>query len=177
MVTGAFYGRADFPGDDQPHAGSFGPDWCRCSPAEHRCTEVISIAGADGTIAPLYYRGTVRKAMKRFKFSSAAYCADWFAAQMSVALTARLDDWQPDLITYMPIGSALPQARVQSSGTAGKADGKAAFSSMRSHLAQAMVCRQAIRAEGLRRAAEQRERRRSAEGRRGLDRKIRRAGR
>ena len=23
---------------------------------------------------------------------------------MSVALTARLDDWQPDLITYMPIG-------------------------------------------------------------------------
>ena len=42
--------------------------------------------------------------MKRFKFSSAAYCADWFAAQMSVALTARLEDWQPDLITYMPIG-------------------------------------------------------------------------
>lgn len=71
---------------------------------EYRCNEVISIAGADGTIAPLYYRGTVRNAMKRFKFSSAAYCADWFAAQMSVALTARLDDWQPDLITYMPIG-------------------------------------------------------------------------
>ena len=42
--------------------------------------------------------------MKRFKFSSAAYCADWFAAQMSVALTSQLDDWQPDLITYMPIG-------------------------------------------------------------------------
>lgn len=74
------------------------------SDREYRCTEVISIAGADGTIAPLYYRGTVRNAMKRFKFSSAAYCADWFAAQMSVALTARLDDWQPDLITYMPIG-------------------------------------------------------------------------
>lgn len=80
------------------------PDCAAAIRREYRCTEVISIAGADGTIAPLYYRGTVRNAMKRFKFSSAAYYADWFAAQMSVALTARLDDWQPDLITYMPIG-------------------------------------------------------------------------
>ena len=80
------------------------PDCAAAVRREYRCNEVISIAGADGTIAPLYYRGTVRNAMKRFKFSSAAYCADWFAAQMSVALTARLDDWQPDLITYMPIG-------------------------------------------------------------------------
>ena len=149
------------------------PDCAAAVRREYRCNEVISIAGADGTIAPLYYRGTVRNAMKRFKFSSAAYCADWFAAQMSVALTARLDDWQPDLITHADWIPALPQARVQSSGTAGKADGKAAFSSMRSHLAQAMVCRQAIRAEGLRRAAEQRKRCRSAEGQRGFDRKIR----
>lgn len=80
------------------------PDCAAAVRREYRCNEVISIAGADGTIAPLYYLGTVRNAMKRFKFSSAAYCADWFAAQMSVALTARLDDWQPDLITYMPIG-------------------------------------------------------------------------
>ena len=80
------------------------PDCAAAVRREYRCTEVISIAGADGTIAPLYYRGTVRNAMKRFKFSSAAYCADWFAAQMSVALTSQLDDWQPDLITYMPIG-------------------------------------------------------------------------
>ena len=80
------------------------PDCAAAVRREYRCNEVISIAGADGTIAPLYYRGTVQNAMKRFKFSSAAYCADWFAAQMSVALTARLDDWQPNLITYMPIG-------------------------------------------------------------------------
>ena len=59
------------------------PDCAAAVRREYRCTEVISIAGADGTIAPLYYRGTVRNAMKRFKFSSAAYCADWFAAQMS----------------------------------------------------------------------------------------------
>ena len=80
------------------------PDCAAAVRREYRCNEVISIAGADGTIAPLYYRGTVRNAMKRFKFSSAAYCADWFAAQMSVALTSQLEDWQPDLVTYMPIG-------------------------------------------------------------------------
>ena len=42
--------------------------------------------------------------MKRFKFSSAAYCADWFAAQMCAAHTSQLEEWQPNLITYMPIG-------------------------------------------------------------------------
>ena len=140
------------------------PDCAAAVRREYRCNEVISIAGADGTIAPLYYRGTVRNAMKRFKFSSAAYCADWFAAQMSVALTSQLEDWQP-------------QARVQSGRTARKADGKAAFPAVRGNTAQAMVCRQAIRAEGLRRAAEQRKRCRSAEGQRGFDRKIRCAGR
>ena len=144
------------------------PDCAAAVRREYRCNEVISIAGADGTIAPLYYRGTVRNAMKRFKFSSAAYCADWFAAQMSVALTARLDDWQPDLITYMPIGFLHYRKRGYN---------QAAFPAVRGNTAQAMVCRQAIRAEELRRAAEQRKRCRSAEGQRGFDRKIRRAGR
>ena len=71
---------------------------------EYRCTEPVSVFGADGAAAPLYYRGAVRNAMKRFKFNNVAYCADWFAAQACAALTARLDEWQPDLITYMPIG-------------------------------------------------------------------------
>ena len=43
------------------------PDCAAAVRREYRCNEVISIAGADGTIAPLYYRGTVRNAMKRFK--------------------------------------------------------------------------------------------------------------
>lgn len=47
------------------------PDCAAAVRREYRCNEVISIAGADGTIAPLYYCGTVRNAMKRFKFSSA----------------------------------------------------------------------------------------------------------
>ena len=71
---------------------------------EYRCTEPLSVFGADGAAAPLYYRGAVQSAMKRFKFNGAAYCADWFAAQACAALTARLDEWQPALITYMPIG-------------------------------------------------------------------------
>ncbi len=153
------------------------PDCAAAVRREYRCNEVISIAGADGTIAPLYYRGIVRNAMKRFKFSSAAYCADWFAAQMSVALTSQLEDWQPDLITYMPIGflhyrkRGYNQAELLAKLTAKP------LSAVRSNTAQAMVCRQAIRAEGLRRTAEQRKRCRSAEGQRGFDRKIRRAGR
>ena len=154
------------------------PDCAAAIRREYRCNEVISIAGADGTIAPLYYRGTVRSAMKRFKFNGAAYCADWFAAQMSVALTARLDDWQPDLITYMPIGFLHYRKRgYNQAELLAKLTAKPLSLPCEATLAQAMVCRQAIRAEGLRRAAEQRERRRSAEGRRGLDRKIRRAGR
>ncbi|MFR4240015.1 MAG: hypothetical protein ACLT2F_05240 [Butyricicoccus sp.] len=68
------------------------PDCAAAVRREYRCNEVISIAGADGTIAPLYYRGTVQNAMKRFKFSSAAYCADWFAAQMCAALTSQLEN-------------------------------------------------------------------------------------
>ena len=43
------------------------PDCAAAVRREYRCNEVISIAGADGTIAPLYYRGTVQNAMKRFK--------------------------------------------------------------------------------------------------------------
>ena len=39
------------------------PDCAAAVRREYRCNEVISIAGADGTIAPLYYRGTVRNAI------------------------------------------------------------------------------------------------------------------
>ena len=132
------------------------PDCAAAVRREYRCNEVISIAGADSTIAPLYYRGTVRNAMKRFKFSSAAYCADWFAAQMSVALTARLEDWQPDLITYMPIGFLHYRKRgYNQAELLAKLIAKP-LSAVRGNTAQAMVCRQAIRAEELRCTAEQR---------------------
>ena len=43
------------------------PDCAAAVRREYRCNEVISIAGADGTIAPLYYRGTVQNAMKQIQ--------------------------------------------------------------------------------------------------------------
>lgn len=70
----------------------------------YRCRQMPHVAGADDAAAALYYTGNVRDAMHRFKFQHKQYYADWFAAQMLPLLTERLDAWQPDLITFMPIG-------------------------------------------------------------------------
>lgn len=71
---------------------------------QYRCTQAIRIPGAADAAAALYYTGKVRNAMQRFKFQHKQHYADWFAAQMLPLLADRLDAWQPDLITYMPIG-------------------------------------------------------------------------
>ena len=42
--------------------------------------------------------------MQRFKFHHKQHYADWFAAQALPLLAEHLEDWKPDLITYMPIG-------------------------------------------------------------------------
>ena len=70
----------------------------------YRCTEAVSIPGADGAAAALYYKGNVRQAMHRFKFGGAQSMAEWFAAQTVPLLAAHLEDWRPDLVTFMPIG-------------------------------------------------------------------------
>ena len=70
----------------------------------YRCTEIIHIPGADESLAPLLYKGKVRHAVQRYKFKHQQHYADWFAAQMLPLLAERLDIWQPDLITFMPIG-------------------------------------------------------------------------
>ena len=70
----------------------------------YRCTEAIHIPGATDTVAALYYTGKVKYAMQRFKFQHKQHYADWFAAQMLPLLADRLDAWQPDLVTFMPIG-------------------------------------------------------------------------
>ena len=105
MVTGVFYAAQIFPvttsrtlqlcptGAAAAHGGN------TAAP-----NEVISIAGADGTIAPLLPRHRAKCQRSVQDSTAPAYCADWFAAQMSVALTSQLEEWQPDLITYMPIG-------------------------------------------------------------------------
>lgn len=70
----------------------------------YRCTEAIRIPGAADATAALYYTGKVKNAMQRFKFQHKQHYADWFAAQMLPLLAERLDAWQPDLVTFMPIG-------------------------------------------------------------------------
>ena len=70
----------------------------------YRCAETIRVPGADGADAALYYTGKVKQAMQRFKFHHKQHYADWFAAQALPLLAEHLEDWKPDLITYMPIG-------------------------------------------------------------------------
>lgn len=70
----------------------------------YRCTQTPYMAGADDVAAALYYTDKVRDAMQRFKFQHKQHYAGWFAAQMLPLLTERLDTWQPDLVTFMPIG-------------------------------------------------------------------------
>ncbi|MDY3618844.1 ComF family protein [Agathobaculum sp.] len=71
---------------------------------EYRCIEGIRVSGIDGVAAPLYYKGLVAEAMKRYKFSHFQHYAPWFAAQLAPLIAEHLEDWQPDLITFIPIG-------------------------------------------------------------------------
>ena len=95
-------------GEMLPAAGTGKAMLCPVCAAEvrqtYRCTEAIRIPGATDTAAALYYTGKVKQAMQRFKFQHKQHYADWFAAQMLPLLADRLNAWQPDLVTFMPIG-------------------------------------------------------------------------
>ena len=71
---------------------------------KYRCKEAVSVPSTDGAAAALYYTGKVRQAMQRFKFHHKQHYADWFAAQTLPLLAERLEEWKPDLVTFMPIG-------------------------------------------------------------------------
>ena len=95
-------------GEMLPAAGTGKAMVCPACAAEvrqtYRCTEAIRMPGATDTAAALYYAGKVKQAMQRFKFQHKQHYADWFAAQMLPLLADRLNAWQPDLVTFMPIG-------------------------------------------------------------------------
>ncbi|WNX83570.1 phosphoribosyltransferase family protein [Agathobaculum sp. NTUH-O15-33] len=80
------------------------PDCARAVRRDYRETSGVRIPDTDGAVASLRYTGRVAEAMKRFKFSHYQHYAPWFAAQLTAALTAYLDAWQPDLVTFIPIG-------------------------------------------------------------------------
>lgn len=91
-----------------PAAGTGKAMLCSACAAEvrqrYRCTQAPHVTGADDAAAALYYTGKVRDAMQRFKFQHKQHYADWFAAQMLPLLAEQMDTWQPDLVTFMPIG-------------------------------------------------------------------------
>lgn len=80
------------------------PDCAHDVRHKYRCTEGVRVDGTDGAAAALYYTGNVAGAMKRFKFNHREHYADWFAAQALPLLAERLEEWQPDLVTFIPIG-------------------------------------------------------------------------
>ncbi|WP_087066605.1 ComF family protein [Intestinibacillus massiliensis] len=73
---------------------------------EYRTQGQVLVDGTDGAAAALLYRGRVREAMHRYKFSRAKGYARWFAAQLAPVVGVWLDDWRPDCVTYVPVGAA-----------------------------------------------------------------------
>ena len=71
---------------------------------EYRNTEMITIPGAAGADAPLLYVGQLANAMKRYKFYRSTALSRWFSAQGAACLASHLDEWQPDCLTYVPLG-------------------------------------------------------------------------
>ena len=66
-------------------------------------TERFSIPDTDGADAPLVYQDFVRLAMHAYKFHYRRAYADWFAQLSGDCLSAYLDSWKPDLITFVPL--------------------------------------------------------------------------
>lgn len=79
-------------------------DCARRLRTQYRISEHVVVEGTDGAAAALLYKGAVRTAMQRYKFSHGKECAVWFAAQLSPVVGAWIEDWRPDCVTYVPVG-------------------------------------------------------------------------
>lgn len=66
--------------------------------------ESIWVKECDDADAPLWYQDRLRDAMIDYKFHRKQSYAVWFAEQVTDCLRAHLDEWQPDGLTYVPIG-------------------------------------------------------------------------
>jgi ComF family protein len=55
-----------------------------------------------GCLAPLYYRGTVRQAMQRFKFREDLACAAFFGKLMADCVRENLRDFSSMTVTWVP---------------------------------------------------------------------------
>ncbi len=83
-------------------------DTCAAEVREkYRFSGHIRISGADGASAALYYTGTVKGAMQRFKFEHKKHYADWFAAQRTGLQHRPLLCWLLIWMIGSPISSPL----------------------------------------------------------------------
>ena len=69
---------------------------------EYRCTHSKAVPHCALTDAVFFYKGDVRRAMVRVKFHHDTGALHWFAEQTAARLLAHMDDWKPDLVTYVP---------------------------------------------------------------------------
>ena len=79
-----------------------------CAPRlrqEYRNTKPVFVPGADSADAPLLYTGAVAGALKRYKFHGNTALCKWFSAQAAACLSGHLAEWQPDCLTYVPLGT------------------------------------------------------------------------
>lgn len=79
------------------------PD-CLARIPQYRWRKTVLMPKTQGAAVALRYSGQVRKAMQRYKFLHQKQYAAWFAQQSLPVLQKHLAHWQPDIITYIPIG-------------------------------------------------------------------------
>lgn len=63
----------------------------------------FAIPGAKQADAALDYQGDVRRAMHAYKFRHQRHYADFFAEMTGDCLSGWLDDWRPEVITFVPL--------------------------------------------------------------------------
>lgn len=78
---------------------------------EYRCTHSKAVEHCALTDAVLFYKDDVRRAMVRVKFHHDTGALHWFAEQTAARLLAQMDDWRPDLVTYVPAAPLRVRAR------------------------------------------------------------------
>lgn len=77
---------------------------CTADISSYRVTNTLKVAGTDGAASALQYKDRVRYAMRRYKFLHCKSNAKWFASCTATVLADKLADWQPDYLTYVPLG-------------------------------------------------------------------------
>lgn len=70
---------------------------------DYRCSHSKAVDYCARTDAAFFYKEDIRRAMVRVKFYHHTGALRWFAEQTAARLLANLDDWKPDLITFVPV--------------------------------------------------------------------------